>query len=88
MEHAIRAQIHARIGENPVFAERLSVQLARIIAELQQCVIDAAEACQRLFELRDTIQSEADIAADASGRPAEPYLCEESAPGRGGLLLD
>ena len=63
MEHAIRAQIHARIGENPIFAERLSVQLARIIQELQQRVIDAAEACQRLFELRDTIQSEADIAA-------------------------
>ena len=63
MEHAIRAQIHARLGENPVFSERLSVQLARIIQELQQRVIDAAEACQRLFELRDTIQSEADIAA-------------------------
>lgn len=63
MEHAIRAQIHARVGENPVFAERLSVQLARIIQELQQRVIDAAEACQQLFELRDTMQSEADIAA-------------------------
>ena len=63
MEHAIRAQIHARLGENPVFAERLSVQLARIIQELQQRVIDAAAACQQLFELRDTMQSEADIAA-------------------------
>ena len=63
MEHAIRAQIHARIGENPVFAERLSEQLSRIIRDLQQRVIDAAEACRRLVALRDRMQSEADIAA-------------------------
>ena len=35
MEHAIRAQIHERLSESPVFYERLSQRLARIIDDLR-----------------------------------------------------
>ena len=52
MEHSIRAQIHERLGENPVFFERLSAQLSRIIADLRNRVIDSAEACRRLATLK------------------------------------
>ena len=64
MEHAIRAQIHERLGENPIFFERLSAQLTRIIEDLRNKLIDAAEACRNLAGLRHQIQSEADIAAE------------------------
>ena len=52
MEHAIRAQIKERVGDNPVFYERLSAQLERIIQELRQRVIDSAEACRRMAAVR------------------------------------
>ena len=64
MEHAIRAQIHERLAENPVFFERLSVQLSRIIADLRNQVIDSAEASKRLAALNHQVKSEADIAAE------------------------
>ena len=35
MEHAIRAQIHERLEQNPVFYERLSQRLARIIEQMR-----------------------------------------------------
>ena len=63
MEHAVRAQINERLAENPAFYEKLSEQLDRIIQELRQRLIDAAEACRRLAELRKQVQGEADIAA-------------------------
>ena len=63
MEHAIRAEIHERLAENPAFYEKLSQQLARIIEDLRNRVIDAAEACRREEALRHEIRSEADIAA-------------------------
>jgi len=53
MEHAIRAQIKERIAENPAFYEKLSQQLERIIAEMKQRIIDAAEACRRMARLRE-----------------------------------
>jgi type I restriction enzyme R subunit len=53
MEHAIRAQIKERIAENPAFYEKLSQQLERIIAEMKQRIIDAAEACRRMVRLRE-----------------------------------
>ena len=62
MEHAIRAQIHERLAENPVFYERLSQRLARIIEDLRNRLIDTAEACQRMAALRHQAQSVADIA--------------------------
>ena len=64
MEHAIRAQIHDRLADNPVFFEKLSAQLARIIEDLRNRLIDSAEACRRLALLRHHAQSEADIAAE------------------------
>ena len=63
MEHAIRAQIHERLAENPVFYEQLSQRLARIIEDLRNRLIDTAEACQRMAALRHQAQSVADIAA-------------------------
>ena len=63
MEHAIRAQIHERLTDNPVFYERLSERLTRIIEDLRNRLIDSAEACRRLAALRHQVQSEADIAA-------------------------
>ena len=63
MEHAIRAQIHERLGENPVFYERLSERLARIIQDLRNQLIETAEACRRMAALRHDVQRMADIAA-------------------------
>ena len=63
MEHAIRAQIHERLAENPVFYERLSERLARVIAELRNNLIETAEACRRMAVLRHDVQRVADIAA-------------------------
>ena len=47
MEHAIRAQIHEGLAANPAFFEKLSEQLARIIQDLRNRLIDSAEACRR-----------------------------------------
>ena len=63
MEHAIRAQIHERMAGNPVYYEKLSTQLDRIIQDLRNQVIDAAEACRRQLALRKQVRSEADFAA-------------------------
>ena len=63
MEHAIRAQIHERLAENPVFYERLSQRLARIIEDLRNRLIDTAEACRRMAVLRHDTQRLSDIAA-------------------------
>ena len=63
MEHAIRAQIHERLAENPVFYERLSERLTRIIDDLRSRLIETAEACRRMAALRHDVQSVADIAA-------------------------
>lgn len=64
MEHAIRAQISERIAENPVFYEKLSQQLQRIIDEMKQRLIDAAEACRRMMQLKQDALGEAQAAAD------------------------
>ena len=63
MEHAIRARIHERIDSNPAFYERLSEQLARIIKDLRDRVIDAAEASRRMEQLRIDLGREEGIAA-------------------------
>ena len=64
MEHALRAQIKERVEENPVFYERLSEALERIIRELRARLIDAAEGCKRLAALRDQITREEAIAVE------------------------
>ena len=76
MEHSIRAQIHERLGENPVFFERLSAQLSRIIADLRNRVIDSAEACRRLATLKLQVKSEADIAAEHGLSPVSFAIYE------------
>ena len=63
MEHAIRAQINERLSENPVFYERLSARLTRIIEELRSKLIDAAEAIRQMEAMRHNILSKADLAA-------------------------
>jgi len=63
MEHAIRAQIKERFDENPTFYEKLSEALQKIINEMRQQLIDAAEACKRLAGLKDETLGLSDIAA-------------------------
>ena len=76
MEHAIRAQIHDRLADNPVFFEKLSAQLARIIEDLRNRLIDSAEACRRLALLRHHAQSESDIAAEHGLSPVSFAIYE------------
>ena len=76
MEHAIRAQIHGRLADNPVCFERLSAQLKRIVQDLRNRVIDSAEACRRLALLRKHAQSEADIAAEHGLTPVSFAIYE------------
>ena len=57
MEHAIRAQIHERLEQNPVFYERLSQRLARIIEQMRSQLIDAAEAYLRMAVLQDEVHT-------------------------------
>ena len=63
MEHAIRAQIHEKLAENPVFYERLSAHLTRIIEDLRRKVIDAAAVIRQMEAMRYNIRGEADLAA-------------------------
>ena len=76
MEHAIRAQIHDRLADNPVFFEKLSAKLARIIEDIRNRLIDSAEACRRLALLRHHAQSEADIAAEHGLSPVSFAIYE------------
>lgn len=69
MEHAIRAQIKERFAENPVFYEKLSAHLARIIEDMRRKLIEAAEACRRLRSVRLEALSEADVAAQQGFSP-------------------
>ena len=76
MEHAIRAHIHHRLADNPVFFAKLSDQLARIIEDLRNRLIDSAAACRRLALLRQQAQSESDIAAEHGLSPLAFAICE------------
>ncbi len=58
MEHALRAQINERIAENPALYERLSDALERIIRQLHEQVIDAAECCKKMAALLDEVKQE------------------------------
>ena len=88
MEHAIRAEIHERMAENPVFYEKLSQQLERIIEDLRNRVIDAAEACRREWALSHHIQSEADIAAQHGLSPVSFAIYELLEVGQPGAAED
>lgn len=69
MEHAIRAQISERLAENPAFYERLSETLQRIIQELRDRLIDAAEACRRMGAVRVELRREVTIAEEQDLTP-------------------
>ena len=76
MEHAIRARINEGLATNPVFFEKLSDQLERIIKDLRDRVIDSAEACRRYVAIRQLIRSEADIAAEHGLTPVSFAIYE------------
>ena len=80
MEHAIRAYINERLADNPTFFEKLSEQLERIIQDLRNRVIDAAEAARRHAHVINQIESEEDIAAGLGLTPVSFAIYE--------LLLD
>ena len=83
MEHALRAEIRERRRENRAYYEKLSERLKRIIRELREQVIDAAEAVRRLGALRGEMRAEAD-AARARGLSPLSFaifrLLEQQAP--------
>ena len=92
MEHAIRAQIHERLASNPVFFERLSAQLAKVIEDLRNRVIDSAEACKHFAAIRNEIQSEADIAAEHGLSPVSFAIYQlidgRPTPSAGGVVRE
>lgn len=83
LEHALRAEIRERRRENRAYYEKLSERLKRIIRELREQVIDAAEAVRRLGALRGEMRGEAD-AARARGLSPLSFaifrLLEQQAP--------
>ena len=62
MEHALRAQINERVAENPALYERLSEALERIIRQLHEQVIDAAESCKQMANVLNEIEKADEIA--------------------------
>ena len=70
MEHTIRAYISTRLADNPAFFEKLSEQLERIIRDLREQVIDAAEAMRQADLLKRQFHTEEDIAAEHGLSPA------------------
>ena len=83
MEHAIRAYISTRLADNPVFFEKLSEQLERIIRDLRNQVIDAAEAARREDEVRRQVRAEEDIAAEHGLSPVSFAIFELIRPETG-----
>ena len=76
MEHSIRARIHEGLAANPSFFEKLSEQLARIIRDLRNRLIDSAEACRRYAAIMQLIRSEAEIAAEHGLTPVSFAIYE------------
>jgi type I restriction enzyme R subunit len=76
MEHALRAYINTRLADNPVFFEKLSEQLERIIRDLHNQVIDAAEAARRAAEVKRQLHAEDDIAAEHGLSPVSFAIYE------------
>ena len=76
MEHTIRAYINEKLADNPVFYGKLSEQLERIIQDLRNKVIDAAEAAKLQAALKTQLDAEEDIAAQM-GLSAEAFAIYE-----------
>ena len=64
MEHSIRAYINTRLVDNPAFFEKLSDQLERIIRDLRNQLINSAEAARLMSQIKTTLETEVDIAAE------------------------
>ncbi len=76
MEHAIRAQIHERLEQNPIFYERLSQRLARIIEQMRSQLIDAAEAYRQMADLQREVHGEVNVAARHGLSPVSMAIYE------------
>ena len=85
MEHTIRAYINEKLADNPVFYGKLSEQLERIIQDLRNKVIDAAEAAKLQAGLKAQLDSEQDIAAQL-GLSSESFAIYEII-GQGGTSM-
>ena len=85
MEHTIRAYINEKLADNPVFYGKLSEQLERIIQDLRNKVIDAAEAAKLQAALKAQLDSEQDIAAQL-GLSSESFAIYEII-GQGGTSM-
>jgi type I restriction enzyme R subunit len=62
MEHAVRAEIHVRIEEDPAFYSSLRERLERLIADHRQKRIDAAKALAELKRLIGEVRGRANEA--------------------------
>ena len=58
IEHALRTQINERVDENPALYQRLAEALERIIRQLHDQVIDAAECCKQMAALLDEVKQQ------------------------------
>ena len=85
MEHTIRAYINEKLADNPVFYGKLSGHLERIIQDLRNKVIDAAEAAKLQVALKAQLDSEQDIAAQL-GLSSESFAIYEII-GQGGTFM-
>ena len=85
MEHTIRAYINEKLADNPVFYGKLSEQLERIIQDLRNKVIDAAEAAKLQAALKAQLDAEQDIAAQL-GLSSESFAIYEII-GQGGTSM-
>ena len=85
MEHAIRAQIHERLEQNPVFYERLSQRLARIIEQMRAQLIDAAKAYRQMADLQKEVHGESAVATLHGLSPVSLAIYEilQEPPGTG-----
>jgi len=72
MEHALRAEIHIHLEEDPAFYESLRDRLFRILEDKKARRIEAAEALARLAGLREVVASREDaddgLGLSATGR--------------------
>ncbi|HEV7518572.1 MAG TPA: type I restriction enzyme endonuclease domain-containing protein [Thermoanaerobaculia bacterium] len=69
MEHALAAEIHVHLEEDPAFYLSLRDRLQRILEDKKARRIDAAEELQRYLDLRDETSSREQDAADVGLSP-------------------
>ncbi len=92
MEHALAAEIHVHLEEDPVFYESLRDRLKRILEDKKARRIESAEELQRCLDLRGEIASRGRAAEDMGLSPtgralydllgADPAAGEVREPGR------